>query len=108
MRDEYPADATRNEFRGTPAGLIACLPSLSILLQFRRAMRAACGFDGDNAQAVRAFLGRRFGGSGRRRGFLHLVCGFYDQEDHERNDQEVNNGLYERAPFDNRFANGEG
>ena len=47
-------------------------------------------------------------GSAGRGSFLHAVCGSYNQEDDKGNDEEVNGGLYEGAPFDNSRSNGDG
>lgn len=66
-------------------------------LQFRGAIWAAGGFDGNGADAVRAFF---CGGVCGGRSLLHAVGGFDDQEDHEGDDQEVYDGLDEHAPGD--------
>ncbi len=71
-------------------------------LQLRCAVRTALGFDRDGACAVRAFLG---GWVCDRRWFLDTVHDTNDQEDDERNDGEVYNGLHKGAPFDDRRAN---
>ena len=66
-------------------------------------MRAADGFDGNGAETVRAFPGGRVGG---RRGFLHLVSGFDDQEDEEGNKNEIYDGLQKCAPSDRGLTYG--
>jgi hypothetical protein len=72
------------------------------LFQFSCAVWTACSLDRNGCEAIWAFLAdwvrRRwsfFGGIGR----------FDDQEDHEGDYEEVNNGLNECTPFDNRRAN---
>ncbi len=67
-------------------------------------MRTTLGFDRDGAGAVWAFLGG-WVCDGRR--FLDAVHGANDQEDDERNDGEVDNGLHKGTPFNDRRANGK-
>ena len=74
-------------------------------LQLGRAIRAARGFDGNGAEALRAFLGGRLRDSGR---FLHPVRRFYNEEDDESNNQEINYRIQEKTVIDGRRTGGFG
>lgn len=74
------------------------------LLQFRGAIRAAGCFDGNGAEAMRAFLG---GGCCGRGSLFGRICGFDDEEDHKGDDQEVDNVLNEIAICDHGRAHSE-
>lgn len=74
-------------------------------LQFRGAVRAAGGFDGNDAYTMRAFLG---GGVCRGGSLLHVVSCSHNEEDDEGNDQEVHYGLKEQSPHDCGTANRNG
>ena len=62
--------------------------------QFRGAIRAACGFDRNHGETVRAFLGTCSGGGSW---FLQTADGFYHQENDKGDDQKINHILNEIA-----------
>ena len=71
-------------------------------LQFRCAVRAASGFDGNGADAVWAFLG---GWVCWGRGFFHLISRLHNKEDNEGNDEEIHYRLKEQSPHDGGTPN---